>query len=192
MAWESPAARPFFRVFFTTWRDVVFAPRAFFAGLDPHGGLLRPLLFAGVCLAVGFLGALWGISELSQVAGGVNAALLVVLTVAVAPGTFIIMFALTVLFLHVLALGFGGNAPLKATTRAVAYGQAGALAELIPAVGSILALVIRLSLYGWGVSAVHGFPTRRAIAFYVTLVVIAGGFIYSAAQLVLPLLPPMR
>ncbi len=56
-------------------------------------------------------------------------------------------------------------------------------------VGGLLSLVIRLSLYGWGVAAVHGFSTRRAIVYYLTLVGLAAGFIYLMMQLAAPFLP---
>jgi hypothetical protein len=63
------------------------------------------------------------------------------------------------------------------------------VAEVIPAVGGILAFVLRLSLYGWGVSAVHGFSVKKAIAFYVIIVATAAGFIYFGVQLFTPFLP---
>jgi len=186
VAWEDRRGLSFVRAFFATWREAVFAPRAFFAGLDPAGELFKPLLFAAICLALGLFGSLWGFAEAARVLAGPAAAAGLVVMVAAAPAAYLVAFAATVAFLHLLARGFGGESGIRGTTRAVAYGQAAALAELIPAIGSILALVLRLSLYGWGVAAVHRLPTRRAFAFYLVLLAVAVGFIYFAARLLVP------
>jgi hypothetical protein len=190
VAWEKRDGMSFFRAFFATWRDVIFAPRGFFGGLDPEGSLFWPLIFAAICLALGFLGGLWGIGEAAgALVGPGGAALVAAVAVGVAPATYIISFVITVAYLHLLAAGMGGSGSLRATVRATAYCQAAAVAEVIPAVGGILAFVLRLSLYGWGVSAVHGFSVKKAIAFYVIIVATAGGFIYFGVQLLTPFLP---
>ncbi len=188
--WENRRGMSYPRAFFATWRDVVFAPRAFFAGLEPRGVLFKPLVFAAICLAIGLVGSLWGIGEAASALVGPSAATLVAaLAVAVAPAIYILSFVVTVGFLHLLARGLGGPATIRATTRAAAYGQAAAVAEVIPAVGGILAFVLRLSLYGWGVPAVHGFSLKKAIAFYIIILVIAAGFIYFGVRLLTPFLP---
>lgn len=187
--WEHRQGMSIVRAFFATWREIIFAPRFFFATLDRTGGILKPLAFAAICLALGFTGSLWGVAEALRVTVGPLAlGALVVITTA-APVSYVLAFGTTVLFLHVLARGFGGDAPFRATVRAVAYSQAAAVAEVIPAIGSILALVLRLSLYGWGVAAVHGLTTRRAIVFYLSLVGVAAGFLYLAARALAPFVP---
>jgi hypothetical protein len=190
VAWETRRGTPFWRAFLATWRDVVFAPRAFFAGLEPEGSLFKALIFAAICVAVGFLGSLWGIGEAASALVGPSAAALVAaMAVGVAPLTYLLSFAATVLFLHLLARALGGTSSWRGTTRAVAYGQAAAVAEVIPAIGGILALVVRLSLYGWGVSAVHGFAVKKALAFYFVIVVVVAGFVYFGFRLLAPFVP---
>ena len=193
VAWENPGPLSVVRAFFTTWRDVVLAPRAFFSGLAPEGGLWRPFLFAALCLALGFLGTLWGVSQAAgMLGGGAFGVGVVAVTIALAPATYLAAFAVTVLLLHLLARAFGGNGSLRATVRAVAYAQAAALAGLIPALGGVLELVLRLSLYGWGVPAIHGFSVRRALLFYVTLIALAGGVVYCAVTAMMPFAPLVR
>jgi hypothetical protein len=188
--WETRRGVSFTRAFFTTWRDVIFAPRAFFAGLEPEGVLFKPLIFAAICLAIGLVGSLWGIGgAASAFVGPSRAALVAAMAVAVAPAVYVLSFVVTVIFLHLLARGLGGGATIRATTRAAAYSQAGAVAEVIPVVGGTLAFVLRLSLYGWGVSAVHGFSVKRAIAFFVIILATAAGFIYFGFRLITPFLP---
>jgi len=188
--WENRGAMSYPRAFFATWWDVVFSPRAFFAGLDPRGALFKPLVFAAICLAVGLIGSLWGIGEAASAFVGPSGEALVAATaVAAAPAIYILSFAVTVIFLHLLARGLGGGATIRATTRAVAYGTAAAVAEVIPAVGGIIAFVLRLALYGWGVSAVHGFSLKKAVAFYIIILVTAAGFIYFGVRLLTPFLP---
>ncbi|UCH79569.1 MAG: YIP1 family protein [Candidatus Coatesbacteria bacterium] len=190
VAWENRRGTPYWRAFLATWRDVVFAPRAFFAGLEPEGSLFKALIFAAICVAVGFLGSLWGIGEAASALVGPSAAALVAaMAVGVAPLTYLLSFAATVLFLHLLARALGGTSGWRGTTRAVAYGQAAAVAEVIPAIGGILALVVRLSLYGWGVSAVHGFAVKKALAFYFVIVVVVAGFVYFGFRLLAPFVP---
>ncbi len=176
--------------FFATWRTVIFAPRAFFGGLEPGGALIRPLVFAAICLAIGFAGVLlWlGVSAVSYV-GPSSAVLVVAMTLAAAPIANVSAFVVTVAFLHALARGLGGGGDIRATVRATAYCQAAAVAEVIPPIGTIVAFVVRLSLYGWGVSAVHGLSVKKAIAFYVIILVTAAGFIYFGVQLLTPFLP---
>lgn len=191
VAWENRGGLSYARAFFATWRDVIFAPRAFFAGLEPEGPLLKPLIFAVLCLAIGFLGSLWGIGEAaSALVGPGGAAVVAVLAAAVAPATYVLAFVVTAAFLHLLARGLGGAGSFRATTRAVAYCQAAAVAELIPAIGGILSFFLRISLYGWGVGSVHGFSLKRAIVFYVLILVAAVGFLYFGARLLTPFLPP--
>jgi hypothetical protein len=169
---------------------VLFGPRAFFAGLEPEGPLFRPLLFAAVCLGIGFLGSLWGLGEAaSALVGPGGAAIVAALAVGVAPATYVLTFAATVGFLHLLARGLGGGGSWRATTRAAAYCQAAAVAEVIPAIGGILAFFLRLSLYGWGVGAVHGFSLKKGIVFYVLILATAVGFIYFGVRLLTPFLP---
>ncbi len=186
VAWEDRRGLSFFRAFFATWREVVFAPRVFFGGLDPAGELFKPLLFAAICLAVGLFGSLWGVAEAARALAGPAAVVGLVVMVAAAPAAYLAAFAATVAFLHLLARGFGGVSGLRGTTRAVAYGQAAALAELLPAIGSIIAFVLRLSLYGWGVAAVHRLSSRRALAFYLVLLAVAAGLVYFGARLLAP------
>jgi hypothetical protein len=189
VAWESRGKMPLWRAFLTTWKDVILTPRAFFTGMEPEGGLLRPFIFGGICLAIGLLGSLMGVGEAGQMVMGAGGGfLLALLMVCLAPAVFAAAFAATVLGLHVLARGFGGNGSLRATARATAYGQAAAVVEVIPMIGGILALVLRLSLYGWGVPSAHSFSTKRSLAFYFTLVVVTGGTLYLIAQLFMPLL----
>ena len=189
VAWENRGTS-YVRAFFATWRDVVFAPRAFFAGLEPDGSVFKALIFAALCLAIGFLGSLWGIGEAaSALVGAGGAAVVAVLAVAVAPATYVLAFAATTAFLHLLARGLGGGGSLRATTRAVAYSQAAAVAEVIPAIGGILAFFLRVSFYGWGVAAVHGFSLKKGIVFYVLILATAVGYIYFGARLLVPFLP---
>ena len=190
VVWEKRGGLSLFRAFLTTWRDVVFSPRSFFGGLDAGGALFKPLLFAVICLTIGLIGGLWGISEAARAVSGQAGIVLVVLVVAVAPATYVVSFAATVGFLHLLARGFGGDARFRATARAVAYSQAAAVAEIIPGIGGIVAFVLRLSLYGWGVSAVHGLSTPRAFAFYVVILLVAVGSVFFLVRLVTPMLPP--
>lgn len=191
VSWENRGGMSYARAFFATWRDVIFAPRAFFAGLAPDGGLFKPLIFAAICLAIGLVGSLWGIGEAaSAIVGPSGAALVAAMALVLAPATYILSFVVTVAFLHLLARGLGGRAAVRGTTRAAAYAQAATVAEIIPAVGGILAFVLRLSLYGWGVSAVHGFSLKKAIAFYVIVLVTVAGFIYLGVRLLTPFLPP--
>ncbi len=191
IAWENRRGGSLFRAFFATWRDAIFAPRSFFGGLDPDGGLFKPLIFAVICLAIGLVGGVMGIAQTAKAIVGPSSVFVVAAALGVAPATYVLTFAATVFFLHVLARGFGGRGGLRATTRAVAYSQAAAVAEVIPAFGGILALVLRLSLYGWGVAAVHGLSTKRALAFYAVILVAAVGFIYFAVRLVAPFVPGM-
>lgn len=189
VAWESRGKMPAWRAFLITWKDVILTPRAFFMGMEPEGGLARPFIFAAVCLAVGLVGSLMGVGEAGQMVMGAGGGfLLAVLIICLAPAAFIFGFAVSVLGLHVLARGFGGNGSLRATARATAYGQAAAVAEIIPVVGGILALVLRLSLYGWGVPSAHGFSTKRSLGYYFALVAVTGGTIYLVIQLFMPLL----
>jgi len=187
--WERRGGVSFARAFLTTWRDALFTPRSFFGGLDPEGELFKPLIFAAICLAVGLVGGLMGMTSAAKTIAGPSASVVVALAAAIAPGAYIATFAATVLFLHVLARGFGGRGGLRATTRAAAYCQAAAVAEVIPAFGGIIAFVLRLSLYGWGVSAVQGLSPKRALAFYVSILVVAVGFIYFAMRLAAPFVP---
>jgi hypothetical protein len=190
VAWENRRGASYARAFFATWRDVIFAPRGFFAGLDAEGGLFKPLLFAAVCLALGLLGSLWGIGEAaSAIVGPSGAALVAAMALLLAPAGYALSFVVTVAYLHLLARGLGGRAGLRGTTRAAAYCQAAAVAEVIPAVGGILAFVLRLSLYGWGVSAVHGFSLKKAITFYLIILATAAGFVYFGVRLLTPFLP---
>jgi hypothetical protein len=190
VAWENRRGMSYARAFFTSWRDVIFAPRAFFAGLEPEGSAFKPLIFAALCLAIGFLGSLWGIGEAATaLVGPGGAAVVAVLAVAVAPATYVLAFAATTAFLHLLARGMGGAGSFRATTRAVAYCQAAAVAEVIPAIGGILSFFLRVSLYGWGVGSVHGFSLKRGIVFYVLILATAVGFMYFGARLLTPFLP---
>ncbi len=190
VAWENRRGASYARAFFATWRDVIFSPRAFFGGLEAEGGLVKPLAFAAICLAIGLIGSLWGIGEAaSALVGPSGAALVAAMALALAPATYAVSFVVTVAFLHLLARGLGGRAGVRGTTRAVAYCQAAAVAEIIPAIGGILAFVLRLSLYGWGVSAVHGFSLKKAIAFYVVVLAVSAGFVYFGVRLLTPFLP---
>jgi hypothetical protein len=188
--WETRRGASCLSAFFATWRDVIFAPRAFFAGLGPGGALTKPLVFAGICLAIGFVGVLlWlGATAFSTV-GPSGAALIAAVTLAGAPIAYVSAFVATTAFLHVLARGLGGSGDIRATTRATAYCQAAAVAEVIPPIGTIVAFVLRLSLYGWGVSAVHGFSLKKAIVFYVIILVTAAGFVYFGVRLLTPFVP---
>ncbi len=190
VVWENRRGTSYTRAFFATWRDVIFGPRAFFAGLEPEGPVFKSLLFAAVCLAIGFVGSLWGIGEAaSALVGPGGAAVVAALAVAVAPATYVLIFAATVAFLHLLARGMGGGGSFRATTRAVAYCQAAAVAEVIPAIGGILAFFLRISLYGWGVAAVHGFSLKKGIVFYVLILATAAGCMYFGVRLLTPFLP---
>jgi hypothetical protein len=176
--------------FFATWRTVIFAPRAFFGGLSPGGTLVKPLVFAVICSAIGFAGVLlWLVVTAFSYVGPSRAALFAARTLAAAPVAYVFAFVVTVAFLHVLARGLGGGGDIRATMRATAYCQAAAVAEVIPPIGTIVAFVLRLSLYGWGVSAVHGFSVKKAIVFYVIILVTAAGFVYFGVQLLTPFLP---
>ena len=191
VAWENRHGQSYLRAFFATWRDVIFAPRAFFGGLGPDGGLFKPLIFAAICLAIGLVGSLWGIGEAANaLVGPSGAALVAAMALGLAPAAYVVSFVLTVSFLHLLARGLGGTASFRGTTRASAYAQAAAVAEVIPAVGGIIAFVFRISLYGWGVSAVHGFSVKKTLVFYVLVLFTAAGFIYFGARLLTPFLPP--
>lgn len=188
--WENRRGMSYLTAFFATWRTVIFAPRAFFGGLEPGGALVKPLVFAVICLAVGFVGVLlWLVVTAFSYVGPSSAALVAAMTLAAAPAANVSAFVVTVAFLHVLARGLGGGGEIRATIRATAYCQAVAVAEVIPPIGTIVAFVLRLSLYGWGVSAVHGFSLKKAIAFYVIILVTAAGFIYLGVQLLTPFLP---
>ncbi len=188
--WESRGNASRLRAFFATWREIIFAPRRFFGSLDPNGGVFMPLVFSGLCLGIGLLGSLWGVAETANALLGPTGGMVAAgVAVALAPISYIISFAATVGFLHLLARGFGGRAGLRATTRVTAYAQAAAVAEVIPAIGSILSLVLRLSLYGWGISAVHGLSTKKALVIYFVILTTAVGFLYFATRLVTPFLP---
>jgi hypothetical protein len=185
--WENRRGMSWLRAFFATWREVVFAPRAFFGGLEPAGGVFWPLIFAALCLAVGLLGGAWGAAETANaLVGGAGGVAVAALAVGAAPAFYVVAFVATAAFLHIVARGFGGNAGFRATVRVVAYSQAAALAEILPAIGGILALVLRLSLYGWGLAAVHGLSAKRAIGLYAVLLVAVAGGVYFAAKLFAP------
>ncbi|MCP4230564.1 MAG: hypothetical protein GY771_10530 [bacterium] len=165
--WEAETKRPGIREFLLTWRDAVFGGRLFFGAFPARGPIARPLVFAAICVAIGFLGSIpsslqmlgsmGAMFDATMLATGFAAALVT------APFVYAALFILTVVYLYLLARGLGGSGDFKATLRVVSYAQVGAVAEIIPIVGNALSLAMRLIMYTRGVSAIHKFRPWQSI-----------------------------
>jgi uncharacterized membrane protein len=105
------------------------------------------------------------------------------------PPLYAVGFVITVIFLHLLARGLGGSGRLFATVRAVSYAQSASVAEVIPIIGGLLALLLRLFFYGRGVPAVHDLSPVRAFSFYLILSITTFGLIYLLFRFATGILP---
>jgi hypothetical protein len=183
------------RAFFATWRAVVFNSRGFFYTLPPDGPVFKPVLYAVICIAIGLVGAIpavmqqfTALSSTSNFDPGILAAG-IVFAVALIPPLYAVGFAVTVVFLHLLARGLGGTGNLSATVRAVSYAQSASIAEVVPLIGALLALLLRLFFYGRGVPAVHRMSPFRSFSFYLILMITAIGLVYLLFRLAMSFLP---
>lgn len=192
--WEDRQGAGSVRAFFATWRAVVFNSRAFFYSLSPSGPVFKPILYAVICMTIGLIGAipsalqsataLGALFDPGMIAAGVALAFIVI------PPLYALAFAVTTIFLHLLARGLGGSGNISATIRAVSYAQSASIAEVIPIIGGLLALLLRLFFYGRGVPAVHKLSRVRAFSFYILLLGITFGLIYLLFRLATSILPP--
>jgi hypothetical protein len=191
--WEDRRGAGPVRAFFATWRAVVFNSRGFFHALPPDGPVFKPVLYAVICIAIGLVGAvpaamqsftaLSSMFDPSMLAAGIVFALVLI------PPLYAVGFAVTVVFLHLLARGLGGTGNLSATLRAVSYAQSASIAEVIPIIGGLLALLLRLFFYGRGVPAVHDLSPFRSFSFYLILTITIFGLIYLLFRLATSFLP---
>jgi hypothetical protein len=172
------------RAFFATWRAVVFNSRGFFYTLPPDGPVFKPVLYAVICIAIGLVGAIpavmqqfTALSSTSNFDPGILAAG-IVFAVALIPPLYAVGFAVTVVFLHLLARGLGGTGNLSAS-----------IAEVVPLIGALLALLLRLFFYGRGVPAVHRMSPFRSFSFYLILMITAIGLVYLLFRLAMSFLP---
>lgn len=191
--WEA-AQRPRMREFLLTWRDAVFGGRMFFGSFPAQGPVGRALLFAAICIAIGFLGSIpSSLQMLGSMGGMFDASLLATgfaLALLSAPIVYALLFIATVAYLYLLARGLGGSGDFKGTLRVVSYAQVGAVAEIIPIVGNALSMAMRLIMYTRGVSTVHKLRPWQSI----TLSLIVGGtalglfyLLYRVFQAVAPM-----
>jgi hypothetical protein len=192
--WENRRGMGSVRAFFATWRAVVFNSRAFFYSLSPFGPVFKPVLYAIICMAIGLIGAipsaLQSAATLSALFDPGMIAAGIVLAFVIIPPLYAFAFAVTVIFLHLLARGLGGSGNISATARAVSYAQSASIAEVIPIIGGLLALLLRLFFYGRGVPAVHKLPPVRAFSFYIILSGITFGLIFLLFRLATSIIPP--
>jgi hypothetical protein len=113
----------------------------------------------------------------------------IVFALVLIPPLYAVGFAVTVVFLHLLARGLGGAGNLSATLRAVSYAQSASIAEVIPIIGGLLALLLRLFFYGRGVPAVHKLSPFRSFSFYLALTITTFGLIYLVFRFATSVLP---
>jgi hypothetical protein len=128
------------------------------------------------------------LSSMSNLDPGMLAAGMV-FALALIPPLYAVGFAVTVVFLHLLARGLGGAGNLSATLRAVSYAQSASIAEVIPIIGAPLALLLRLFFYGCGVPAVHDLSPFRSFSFYLILTITTVGLVYLLFRLAASFLP---
>jgi len=191
--WEDRRGAGPVRAFFATWRAVVFNSRGFFYTLPPDGPVFKPVLFAVICIAIGLVGAVpAAIQSFTAVSSMFDPGILaagIAFAVVLIPPLYAVAFVATVVFLHVLARGLGGAGNLFATLRAVSYAQSASVAEVIPIIGGLLAMLLRLFFYGRGVPAVHNLSPFRSFSFYLILTITAFGLIYLVFRFATSVLP---
>ncbi|MFN3466300.1 MAG: YIP1 family protein [Candidatus Brocadiales bacterium] len=148
-------------------RDIIFKPQAFFQGMPPAEGYLRPLLFAStvflIVLAYSVVLVATGIpfpggQEAEEKALGdvfLKAPLLYVLWIL---GLFV-----GSAFLHLSFKILKGKAPFQGTFRLFAYSTVANLLSLVPLLGQYLSTMYALILIMLGGRYVHGLSSLRAI-----------------------------
>lgn len=191
--WEDRRGAGPVRAFFATWRAVVFNSRGFFYTLPPDGPVFKPVLYAVICIAIGLVGAIpaamQSFTALSSMFDPRMLAAGIVFALVLIPPLYAVCFVVTVVYLHLLARGFGGAGNLSATLRAVSYAQSASIAEVIPIIGGLLALLLRLFFYGRGVPAVHNLTPFRSFSFYLVLTITTFGLIYLVFRFATSVLP---
>ena len=144
--------------FGNVWKRVVTEPRAFFQEMPVTGGLLNPLLFLLICLAIDAVGFL-----------------------IFGPRHFVLRFIIAALLktfagaaiLMVIARQiFGGVGDYEATFRAIAYAAAPVALFWVPLIGPLAALYA-LFLTIIGLERVHGFDAVKAVLTVLLTIIVA-------------------
>jgi hypothetical protein len=89
-----------------------------------------------------------------------------------------------------MAIGLIGAIPAALQSVTALSALLASIAEVIPIIGGLLALLLRLFFYGRGVPAIHNLSPVRAFSFYITLTGITLGLIYLLFRFATNVLPP--
>jgi hypothetical protein len=148
----------FARSFGNVWKRVITEPRAFFQEMPVTGGLLNPLLFLLICLAI-------------------NAVVFLIF----GPRHFAVRFIIAgviksfvgaAIFMVIARQIFAGGGDYEATFRAVAYSAAPIALFWLPLVGPLTALYA-LFLTFVGLERVHGFDAVKSVLTVALAVLVA-------------------
>jgi hypothetical protein len=163
-------------------RRVALEPTAFFGEIPRRGNLLRPLVFALICILIStVLGGLLRLAGTTDAAAGGGfrfeegaqsvGGFLASVVLSPIGGTIVLFVLAAVVHLLVMLLVGAGNHGFEATFRVVAYAAVVNLVNWIPVIGGLLGLY-GLYLGVVGIREMHATTTGRAAL--VVLLPIAG------------------
>lgn len=186
--WEDLDHLGFFQGLVLTVQQSLFSPSAFFSRLPPRGGLLNPLLYALIMETVGTMGGyLTGITVENPLLpqAKLSTGLMIAVGILIPIGVVLSLFLWSVL-LHVsLLLASGAKEDFEATFRVISYTSAADLFNIIPIIGSFVAICWKLYLLLIGVREIHRIGTGRAAAAIALPLLLCCGIIAAGSAIAL-------
>jgi hypothetical protein len=167
--WENPLDSGLILALLATIRDSLFRPTTLFRALKPAGPYLWALLYAVIVGTIGnLIGLVWHLSlgtvleDLPTLAGAgvVGTWMLFATPVFVTIG---LVIASAIIHLCLMLVG-GASEGYVATFRAIAYGQAGQLWNILPFCGGLIAFGWTLVLHVIAIRELHRTTTGKATA----------------------------
>ncbi|MFO1519723.1 MAG: YIP1 family protein [bacterium] len=179
--WERRKEIGWVKAFWQTVKASLSDPGRFFDSVSPQGGYESPILYGMACLCIGILfstlyqtlfqsfGFLLRIlmhqrTEEVALGAGVYLTIMVAVLITSPIAAFIQLFFHSAIY-HLFVMLFGGNKRgYEATFRAFAYSQGPQLFQVIPFLGSLVAIVWFYILLIQGFKKLQGCSTGQAVA----------------------------
>lgn len=183
LPWEDRERRGFFPALIDTIKLFVTSPKEAYARARETGDYLSPILFAVIIgWIMGIIGQLWSLlfqgswiamlppearDQFGAMGLGATSAVSFIVGVLLTPVIILVVLFIWSGIVHLFLMLLGGHkqsaAGFEGTFRALAYGQVASLAQIIPFVGGLIALIWGIVLWVIGLVRMHRTSQGKAL-----------------------------